>query len=58
MQHDCFPNAIVEWRKAPVGALADVNPRYPVKKGRDYPFIEMAAVGENFRGILSSTLAI
>jgi type I restriction enzyme S subunit len=31
--------------------LADVNPRYPVKKGRDYPFIEMASVGENFSGI-------
>ncbi|MDD5559686.1 restriction endonuclease subunit S [Candidatus Methylomirabilis sp.] len=53
MQNDCFPEAATEWSKAFVGRLADVNPRYRVKKGRDYPFIEMAAVGENFRGILS-----
>lgn len=53
MQHDCFPDAVAGWPKAPVSRLADVNPRYRVKKGRDYPFIEMAAVGENFRGILS-----
>lgn len=53
MQNDCFPEAVAEWPKAFVGRLADVNPRYRVKKGRDYPFIEMAAVGENFRGILS-----
>ena len=53
MQNDCFPDAVAEWPKASLGSLANVNPRYPVKKGRDYPFIEMAAVGENFRGILS-----
>ena len=53
MQNDCFPGAVAEWPKASVSSLADVNPRYRVKKGRDYPFIEMAAVGENFRGILS-----
>jgi len=27
--------------------------RYPVRKSRDYPFIEMAAIGENFAGVLS-----
>jgi type I restriction enzyme S subunit len=53
MQNDCFPDAVGEWPKAFLGILADVNPRYRVKKGRDYPFIEMAAVGENFGGILS-----
>ena len=53
MQNDCFPEAVAEWQKAPVGRLADVNPRYQVKKGREYPFIEMAAVGEDFGGILS-----
>ncbi len=53
MQNDCFPDAVAEWPKASVGRLAEVNPRYRVKKGRDYPFIEMAAVGENFEGILS-----
>lgn len=52
MQNDCFPDAIAEWPKAALGSLADVNPRYPVKKGGEYPFIEMAAVGENFDGIL------
>ncbi|MCU0731582.1 MAG: restriction endonuclease subunit S, partial [Hyphomonas sp.] len=32
--------------------LAVVNPRYPMKKGCEYPFVEMASVGENFSGIL------
>ena len=53
MQNDCFPDAVAEWPKASIGRLADVNPRYRVKKGRSYPFVEMAAVGENFGGILS-----
>ena len=53
MQTDCFPDAISEWSKSPVSILANVNPRYPVRKDREYPFIEMAAVGENFAGILS-----
>jgi len=53
MQTDCFPESIAAWRKAPVSRLAEINPRYPVKKGRGYPFIEMAAVGEDFAGILS-----
>ena len=53
MQTDCFPDSISEWPKTSVQRLAEVNPRYPVKKGREYPFIEMAAVGENFSGIRS-----
>ncbi|QDW67205.1 restriction endonuclease subunit S [Luteimonas granuli] len=52
MQHDCFPDAVGEWPKTPISALAEQNPRYPVKKGIEYPFLEMAAVGENFGGIL------
>jgi type I restriction enzyme S subunit len=52
MQNDCFPNAMKDWTKSPVSALANQNPRYPVKKGKEYAFIEMASVGENFRGIL------
>lgn len=51
MQTDCFPDCIADWTKAPVRMLAYVNPRYPVKNGRDYPFIEMASVGEKFTGI-------
>ncbi len=52
MQTDCFPNAIAEWPKGPVSSLAVVSPRYPMKKGREYPFVEMASVGEDFAGIL------
>jgi type I restriction enzyme S subunit len=52
MQTDCFPDAIVPWPKGPVSSLAVVSPRYPIKKGREYPFVEMASVGENFAGIL------
>src|SRR6185437_7897631 len=51
MQTDCFPNAIGDWPKGPVKAIADVNPRYRVLKDREYPFIEMASVGQNFAGI-------
>ena len=52
MQNDCFPDATTDWPKLPISALAEQNPRYPVKKGQEYPFIEMASVGANFDGIL------
>src|SRR5438067_10151238 len=52
MQTDCFPDATIDWPKSFVSTLAKVNPRYPVRKGVEYPFIEMASVGENFAGIL------
>lgn len=52
MQTDCFPNTVAEWLKVPVSKLAKVNPRYTVVRGRDYPFVEMASVGEDFAGIL------
>jgi len=52
MQTDCFPEAIAAWPRGPVAALALVNPRYPLKKGGVYPFVEMASVGERFAGIL------
>jgi type I restriction enzyme S subunit len=32
--------------------IAEVNPRYSVRKDQLYPFVEMAAVGEDFQGIL------
>lgn len=53
MQNDCFPEAAPEWEKAPISALAEQNPRYPIKRGQEYPLIEMASVGENFRGVQS-----
>ena len=52
MQTDCFPTTVPEWPKVPVSKLATVNPRYAAVKGRNYPFVEMASVGENFAGIL------
>ena len=52
MQTDCFPECIAEWHKGPVSELAIVNPRYSMRKGHEYPFVEMASVGENFAGIL------
>jgi len=52
MQTDCFPDAVTDWPKGPISDLAAVNPRYPIVKGREYPFVEMASVGENFAGIL------
>lgn len=53
MQNDCYPGSPPEWPKVPLSSLAELNPRYPIRKGVDYPFIEMAAVGENFGGVLS-----
>ena len=53
MQTDCFPESVANWPKGTVSKRAQVNPRYRVKKGRDYPFVEMAAVDENFAGILN-----
>ncbi len=52
MQNDCFLDATPDWQKHPVGFLAEINPRYPVKKGQLYPFVEMAAVAEQFGGVL------
>ena len=52
MQTDCFADATAEWPKGPVSSLAVVSPRYPMKKGQEYPFVEMASVGEDFAGIL------
>src|SRR6266851_8605360 len=51
MQTDCFPDVTTAWGKSPVRVLAEINPRYPVRKGHKYPFIEMASVRENFGGI-------
>jgi type I restriction enzyme S subunit len=51
MQNDCFSDTPLEWTKGPISMIADINPRYPVKKGQNLPFIEMAAVAEQFDGI-------
>lgn len=51
MQNDCFPETPPEWDKGPISMIADINPRYPIKKGQELPFIEMAAVAEQFGGI-------
>ena len=52
MQTECFPVTETDWPKVPVSKLAKVNPRYTAVKARDYPFVEMASVGEEFAGIL------
>lgn len=52
MQTDCFPATAADWPKVPVSVLAGVNPRYVGEQGRNYPFVEMASVGEAFAGIL------
>jgi type I restriction enzyme, S subunit len=51
MQVDCFPDIAADWPKAPMVNLAEINPRYPVRKSHEYPFIDMASVGEGFSGI-------
>lgn len=51
MQTDCYPDATTAWSKSPIRAIADINPRYRIEKDREYPFVEMASVAENFGGI-------
>lgn len=51
MQTDCFPGLEIPWDKAHIASLAVVQPRYPVHNYSEYPFVEMAAVAENFGGI-------
>ena len=52
MRTDCFPDSPNEWSKGPVSELADINPRHSISRDNEYPFVEMASVGENFAGIL------
>lgn len=51
MQVECFPDAPPEWERKTVHEVARVSPRYRLKKDQEYPFVEMAAVAENFGGI-------
>jgi len=51
MQNDCFPETPPEWDKGPISMIANINPRYPLKKTQELPFIEMASVAEQFGGI-------
>jgi type I restriction enzyme S subunit len=51
MRADCFPQAPPEWGRFPIGVLAEINPRYAINKASEYSFVEMAAVGNGFRGI-------
>jgi len=53
MQIECFPDAPGEWPRMLIADVAAVNPPYKLNKSTDYPFVEMAAVAENFGGITS-----
>lgn len=53
MQIECFPDAPTEWPRKVFADVAAVNPTYKLDKSTSYPFIEMAAVAENFGGIIS-----
>jgi len=48
MRVDCFPEAPTEWSRRVFSEVAAVNPRYQLDKYVEYPFVEMAAVAENF----------
>ncbi len=49
---DCHPDSPANWLKCSFGELVEVNQLYPMERGRDYPFLEMAAVKEDFGGII------
>lgn len=52
MTFETVPEAPSDWERKTVNELAEVNPYYPVVSGKVYPFLEMAAVAENFGGII------
>src|SRR4051794_36761125 len=52
MQFDTAPDAPESWPRRTIHEIAEVNPRYLLDKTTTYPSVEMAAVGENFAGIL------
>ena len=37
---DCHPDSPADWQKCPFGELVEVNPRYPMERGREYPFLD------------------
>ena len=51
MQIECFPDAPSGWTRYVFNEVAQVNPRYRLDKRKEYPFVEMASVAENFGGI-------
>lgn len=52
MSLETVPHAPPDWERKTVGEIAEVNPAYPVESGKEYPFLEMAAVAENFGGVI------
>ena len=53
MKIDIFPHAPAEWPRQVLAGVAVVNPRYRAPKSQMFPFVEMAAVAEEFGGIQS-----
>ncbi len=51
MQIECFPDAPSDWVRCVFNKIAEVNPRYRLDKLKEYPFVEMASVAEQFGGI-------
>lgn len=49
---DCFPDAPLEWNRCAFASVADVNPPYRVATDVEHPFLDMAALAENFGGII------
>ncbi|MBW4523361.1 MAG: restriction endonuclease subunit S [Scytolyngbya sp. HA4215-MV1] len=47
----CFPEAPDEWLHCAIHAVAEVSPRYQLDKDKEYPFVPMSCVAENFGGI-------
>ena len=48
---DCMPEAPPEWDRVPLSTVVEVNRKYDLEVGRRYPFVPMASVAEQFRGV-------
>ena len=49
---DCFPDAPADWPRCPFSDVAEVNPLYRVATNGEQPFLDMAALREDFGGIV------
>ena len=49
---DCFPEAPAEWQRCAFSTVAEINPLYRMGTAAQHPFLDMAALREDFGGIV------
>lgn len=49
---DCFPDAPADWQRCAFSTVAEINPLYRIATAAEHPFLDMAALREDFGGIV------